>query len=90
MSWSIRTTQPFDNTTRKHKKNQELLRALGKKIERLRRDPHSVGGSLSGRLHGMKATRLVGKFRLVFRIIDQTQTVWLSAIDHRKSDYAQF
>jgi len=49
-----------------------------------------VGGYLSGRLHGNKSTRLVGKYRLIFEINEKEGIVYLKAIDHRKFDYGGF
>jgi len=68
MVWIIESTDAFKNALKVHKKNKELLDALNKKIVRLETDPHSVGGKLSGDLHGWQSTRLVRKFRLLFKI----------------------
>jgi len=78
-------TKNFKKDLRKHRKDGQLLDALEKKIERLKEDPYSVGGYLSGQLHGYKSTRILGKYRLVFRIEDDL--VYLVALDHRKFDY---
>ena len=87
MPWSIERTETFLQALKEHKKNAELLRALEKKIQHLQEDPRSVGGMLSGQLHGWRSTRLVRKFRLLFKIDETTQTVHLGAIDHRKDVY---
>lgn len=88
MNWKIISTERFQKEFKKHKKDQELLRALENKIQRLKKDPYSVGARLSGNLHGYKSTRIVKNFRLIFRI-DNNQVI-LSAIDHRKFDYKGF
>ncbi len=87
MTWKIRPTKTFSQNLRKHAKNQAFLTALDKRAKRLQADPHSVGGHLSGKLHGLKATRIIGKFRLVFQIVETEHAVYLHALDHRKSDY---
>ena len=79
----MESTNTFLVALKEHKKNSELLRALDKKIERLKENPHSVGGKLSGELHGWQSTRLVRKFRLLFRIDEAQKKVFLGAIDHR-------
>jgi len=66
------------------------LDALDKKIQKLKEDPESIGGFLSGKLHGYKSTRIVRKFRLIFRISNQENKIYLSAIDHRKTSYKDF
>ncbi len=88
--WKVISTETFSSVIKKHKKDKQLLNELDKKIKRLQDDPHSVGGYLSGRLHGSKSTRLVGKYRLVFEIDEKGKSVYLKALDHRKFDYESF
>lgn len=90
MPWNIVITDAFSKAFKKYKKNQRVLNALDKKIERLKEAPHGVGGYLSGTLHGHKSTRLVKKMRLIFKIADEDKTVFLVGIDHRKFDYENF
>lgn len=85
--WHIERTETFKDALKTHKKNKELIDALDKKITRLQTDPHSVGGKLSGELHPLQSTRLVRKYRLLFRIDETTNTVYLTAIDHRGHAY---
>ncbi|QQG38832.1 MAG: hypothetical protein HYS32_04520 [Candidatus Woesearchaeota archaeon] len=66
--WQIKRTDTFLKFLKKHKNNHQLFIELDKKINLLKQDPEKVGGYLSGRLYGLKSTRLVGKFRLLFRI----------------------
>ncbi len=87
MSWTLERTDTFLEALKEHKKNTELLAALDKKMQRLAQDPHSVGGKLAGVLHGWQSTRLMRKFRLLFKIQEDTKTVYLGAIDHRKEAY---
>ncbi|HLC84179.1 MAG TPA: hypothetical protein VJH22_00105 [Candidatus Nanoarchaeia archaeon] len=70
-----------------HKKNGALLDALDKKIQRLQINPEAVGGMLGGVLHGWHSTRLIRKFRLLFKIDSVNQVVDLGAIDHRDTAY---
>ena len=90
MTWDIAETKTFSQEIKKFNKNKELLNALDNKIKRLNENPDNVGGYLSGKLHGYKSTRLVKKFRLIFKINQNENTVYLSAIDHRKYDYENF
>jgi len=87
MEWSIVPTKEFLKEIKKHKRNGEFVKALNNKVQRLRENPESVGGFLSGRLHGYKSTRIFRKFRLLFKIVEGKKEVYLSAIDHRKFDY---
>ena len=88
--WRVIRTERFSREFKKLEKNVEFVNALDKKIKRFKEDPHSIGGYLSGRLHGYKATRLVRKFRILFRISEEDKTVYLVAIDHRGHDYENF
>ena len=90
MPYKILTTTAFSTEFRKYEKNEEFIHALEAKRKRLEQDPANVGGMLSGRLHGFRATRLLKKFRIVFRIDEQEQIVFLEAIDHRKHGYNDF
>jgi len=89
MTWSIERTDTFLDALKEFKKNTELLNSLEKKLQRLQEDPYAVGGRLSGKLHGWHSTRLVGKFRLLFKIDDNQKIVYLGAIDHRGNVYEQ-
>ncbi len=90
MLWQIEVTKTFSDELKKHKKDGELLNALDKKIQRLKENPENVGGNLGGRLHGYKSTRIIGKFRLIFKIGNVERKVYLCAIDHRKIIYDKF
>ncbi len=90
MNYEIVITNTFSREFKKHKKDSEFVNALDKKMERLKESPNEVGGFLSGKLHGYKSTRIIRKFRLIFKIIEQEKKVYLSAIDHRKSAYEDF
>ena len=87
MEWSIERTDTLIQALKEHRKNAELLHALENKIKRLKEDPTSVGGMLCGPLHGLQSTRLVRKFRLLFKIDENLKTVYLVTIDHRKDAY---
>lgn len=87
MPWQIERTETFLQVLREHKKNAELLHALESKLIRLQMDPEAVGARLSGELHGLHSTRLVKKFRLIFRIDPVAKKVYLLALDHRKEAY---
>jgi len=87
MTYEIEVTDTFTKEFKKHKKDGEFLSALDKKIQKLKEDPESIGGFLSGALHGYKSTRIIRKFRLIFKIIKEENKVYLSAIDHRKTAY---
>lgn len=88
--WDIIRTETFLRAFKKYKKNKDFVGALEKKIQRLQEDPHTVGGELSGRLHGLHSTRLLKNFRLLFRIEEQQRAVFLLGFDHRKFGYERF
>ena len=90
MAWKIISTDTFSREFKKYKRDREFIEALNNKIERLKDNPFSVGGYLSGNLRGYKSTRIVRKLRLVFKIVESRQEVQLSAIDHRKFGYERF
>ena len=90
MNYEIIITNTFSKEFKKHKKDKEFVNALDKKIERLKNSPDNVGGFLSGKLHGYKSTRIIRKFRLIFKIAEQENKVYLFSIDHRKSIYDDF
>ena len=90
MIYEVIVTNTFSKEFKKHAKDGEFVNTLDKKIERLKIEPNSVGGFLSGKMHGYKSTRIVRKFRLIFKVIEQEKRVYLSAIDHRKSVYVNF
>lgn len=87
MSWAVKRTDPFLKDLKKHRKNYELLQELDSKIKRLSQDPVVIGGELSGYLAGKRSTRLAAKFRLIFKIEEKEQVVYLLAIDHRGKVY---
>lgn len=90
MVYEIKVTETFTKEFKKHQKDGEFVQALDRKIKRLEANPHEVGGNLSGKLHGYKSTRIVRKFRLIFRIDELSKSVLLVAIDHRKIVYKDF
>ena len=90
MVWQVIRTERFSKEFKKYEKNQDFVNAMDKKIKRLQEDPTAVGGYLSGNLHGYKATRLIRKFRILFRISEEERAVYLVAIDHRGHDYEDF
>ena len=87
MSYDVVPSPEFKKIVRKFKRQSELLKAMNKKIERLSADPYAVGGFLTGELHGLHATRLIGIYRLIFRIKEDSKIVELVTIDHRGHAY---
>ena len=87
MPYEIITTDTFSKEFKKHKKDGEFLKALDNKIQRLRDSPENFGGYLSGKLHGFKSTRIIKRFRLIFKIDSAQNKVYLMSIDHRKFAY---
>lgn len=87
MTWTIARTDSFLEALEDFRSNVALLKALQKKLDRLAEDPVSVGGKLSGPLHGWQSTRLAKNFRLLFKVEPKSRTVFLGAIDHRKDVY---
>jgi len=90
MKWKIIATTTFSKNFKKYKRGKEFINALDNKIKRLQEDPQSVGGHLSGNLQGHKSTRIIGKLRLLFKILSDKYEVYLIAIDYRKFDYKKF
>ena len=91
MAWKIISTATFSREVKKFRKRRgDLIKALDKKIQRLKKDPYAVGGELAGKLHGHRSTRLIAKYRLLFQIASQQKSVYLVAIDHRKFNYERF
>ena len=90
MNYEIVVTDTLSKEFRKYEKDGEFVNALDKKVERLKENPNNVGGFLSGKLHGYKSTRIIRKFRLIFKIVERERKVNLCAIDHRKSAYIDF
>ena len=68
MPWSLVRTDGFSSVFKKYGRDKAFVDALDKRIEKLRENPLSIGGFLSGDLHGFKATRIIKKFRLIFKI----------------------
>jgi len=89
MGWSVIRTHRFSEEFRKFEKNKEFVDALDKKIKRLEEDPN-IGGFLAGNLHGYKSFRLLKNFRILYRVDEAENKVYLVAIDHRKYDYKRF
>ena len=90
MPWRIVSTKEFSKSFKKYSKDGKFVRSLEKKIEKLEESPERVGGHLSGRLHGFRSTRIIKKFRLVFKIDEKKSCVYLVGIDHRKFNYRNF
>ena len=87
MSYEIIITNAFSKEFKKHKKDGEFVKALDNKIQRLKESPENLGGYLTGKLYGYKSTRIIKRFRLIFKIDDKEKKVYLVSIDHRKSVY---
>ena len=90
MEFKVIATDTFSKEFKKFKRDAEFIKNLDNKIKRLEKDPENVGGYLSGKLHGFKSTRIIKKYRLVFKIIKENYEVHLMGIDHRKFDYDRF
>ncbi|MBU4116267.1 MAG: hypothetical protein KKG94_00825 [Nanoarchaeota archaeon] len=88
MIWKVITTKTFSKAFKKYKKDSEFTKVIEQKIKRFKENPHNVGGNLSGKLKGYKSTRIIRKFRLLFKIV--ADKVYLISIDHRKFDYKRF
>ena len=58
MVWRVIRTERFSKEFKKYEKNAEFVHALDKKIKRLQEDPHTVGGYLSGNLHGLQGNQI--------------------------------
>jgi mRNA-degrading endonuclease RelE of RelBE toxin-antitoxin system len=87
MVWKIKRTDTFLETFAQVRSDKKIITELSKKIARLQEDPLSLGGWLSGSLHGKKSTRIAKRYRLIFRPDEREHVVFLIAIDHRKHSY---
>ena len=90
MLWEIVRTDTFSQTFKKYQKNKIFVYAIDKRMQRLKENPHNVGGYLSGRIYRYKSARLIGKLRLIFGISEKSKIVYLIATDHRKFDSKRF
>lgn len=90
MKWKIIITETFSKEFKKYKRDNDFINALNKKIKRFQENPNDIGGNLSGKLQGYKSTRLMNKFRIIFKINNERKEIQLIAIDHRKFDYKRF
>jgi len=88
--WEIVRTDTFSQTFKKYQKNKIFVYAIDKRMQRLKENPHNVGGYLSGRIDRYKSARLIGKLRLIFGISEKSKIVYLIATDHRKFDSKRF
>lgn len=52
----------------------------------LGREPRRVGKPLRGELAGYHSARR-GPYRILYRIDDKTQTIWVHRVDHRADAY---
>jgi len=87
MLWKIKRTDTFLETFAQVRSDKKIITELGKKIARLQEDPLSLGGWLSGSLHGKKSTRIAKRYRLIFRPDEREHVVYLISIDHREHAY---
>jgi len=86
MSYEVRRSDEFSRALRKLN-NQEFFNQLDKKIPRLKENPYSVGGRLSGKYHGYFDFRLLRKYRVIFSIDEENKIVKLHTIEHRDHAY---
>lgn len=85
--YTIKRTDTFLKHLKKHKNHHQMISELDNKIQRLKKEPHAIGGMLSGALHGYRSTRLTRTYRLIFMINEEEKVVRLVAIDHRGEVY---
>ena len=88
--YKIIVTDTFSKEFRKRKKDGNFCKALEGKIKKLKENPEFVGKYLAGVLKGKKSTRILDKFRLVFRVDVDNSVVYLLGVDHRKYSYKNF
>ena len=68
------------------KLDSSVQRRIQKKIDQIRRDPHSYGKPLGGELVGLYKVR-VGKFRIVYQVREEELLILIIAIAHREEIY---
>ena len=79
-------THLFEKTIRKFKKEKELVADLKKKIEKLLSDPF-IGKPLEYPLVNFRSIRVMGKYRLIYKLNENDRVLVLAAFGHRKDIY---
>lgn len=76
MTWKILVTKTFSKEFKKYKKDSKIIKALDKKIKRLKENPNNVGGILQE------------DYQHIFEV--KNNKIFLISIDHRKFNYENF
>lgn len=79
-------THLFENKIKKFKKDRELVVELKKKIEKLLSDPF-IGKPLEYPLLNFRSIRVKGKYRLIYKLNENSEELVLVAFGHRKNIY---
>ncbi len=86
MIYKIRATPEFEKNFKDlTKKDKELVSRLVKAITKLSDNP-KIGKPLSYDYSGLWSLR-VGKYRLIYRIVEGEKEIWLITVGHRKKVY---
>ncbi len=81
MTFTIKINEPAEKWLRKY--NKEIQRRFATKIRKLQENPNLHGKPLRGSLHGYWELYFENKFRILYTIDYEEQTVTIQAIKHK-------
>lgn len=84
--WRVELTGPVRRALERDLPEPVAWAAYTFITERLRDNPHRLGGKLSGPYEGKRAARL-GTYRVVYRIDEAADTIWVLSIRLRGDVY---
>jgi addiction module RelE/StbE family toxin len=87
LTYRLIYTQTFERTIEKlKKKDRALLEETAQKAEKLQDAPYT-GKALKYKLASYRSVRVRGKYRLIYRVMEDKNEVILIAFGHRKDIY---
>ncbi|VVB87687.1 ParE toxin of type II toxin-antitoxin system, parDE [uncultured archaeon] len=81
MTFTIKINEPAEKWLRKY--NREIQKRFATKIRKLKENPNLHGKPLRGSLHGYWELYFENKFRILYTIDYEEQTVTIQAIKHK-------
>jgi addiction module RelE/StbE family toxin len=81
VTFTIKINEPAEKWLRKY--NREIQRRFATKIRKLKENPNLHGKPLRGSLHGYWELYFENKFRILYTIDYEEQTVTIQAIKHK-------
>ncbi len=86
MSWKLLLSDVFERQVQKL--NTKLLRMMRKKLQMLVNNP-TYGKALTAELKGYWVLK-VSKYRILYRILNETRTIKVDAVELRENAYDRF